>query len=200
MSLPARKRTTDRKQVREAARQESSKHLLAKSNVANARGPVTGLKLAPIHETNAWIELVEAKPYALDLGMSLHTPNSLRSLERGWDDRWLQLTLTKFFAALDRKTFGGASCRRHTNRLVVLQRADGVGWHAHVQIATPKRFTQVEFAELAKGVWLNVLHGHTSGPFGKQLFWCEPVDASHMPYMLRGLHINTVDEENTRLS
>ena len=156
--------------------------------------------LSPVRERDEWIEFVEMKPYNLDLAMSWHSPNSLRIAERGWDERWLQMKLLSYFVELDRHVFGAASCRRHTDRLVVLQHADGVGWHAHGQIRTPKRFSQVEFAELAKSVWLGSLKGHTLGPFGRQLFWSEPAIAGHLPYILKELNRNKVDEENTRLT
>lgn len=171
-----------------------------RSNLCGGRERVHGLQLAPAHERDKWIELVEGKPYVLDLGMCWNTPNSLRQAERGWDDLWLQLTLTTYFAELDRRVFGGASCRRHTNRIVVLQKADGVGWHAHAQIMTPRHFSQVEFAKLAKEVWLGLLHGHTKGPFGRPLFWCEPVLTGHLSYILSNLSTNKVDEQNTHLT
>lgn len=179
---------------------EASESVSLNDNVKDALAPVIGFRLSPPREKEEWIKFVAAKPYQLDLGMCFHAPNALRQAEKGWDDRWLQLLLTKFFAELDRRVFGGASCRRHTNRLVVLQSADGVGWHAHVQIMTPKRFSQVELAELAKEVWLAVVGGKNTGPFQRPLFWSEPVADGHLPYMLTKLDTNKVDEQNTRLT
>jgi len=179
---------------------EASECVGLNANVKDALAPVIGFRLSPPREKEEWIEFAAGKPYRLDLGMCFHAPNSLRQAQKGWDDRWLQLLLSSFFTELDRRVFGGASCRRHTNRLVVLQKADGVGWHAHAQIMTPKRFSQVEFAELAKEVWLAILGGKQTGPFQKPLFWSEPVADGHLPYMLTNLDTNKVDEQNTRLT
>lgn len=46
---------------------------------------------------------------------------------------WAEKQVLRFFRNLDRKVFGKASTRHglRTNRFVVLEKAEGVGWHVH---------------------------------------------------------------------
>jgi hypothetical protein len=158
--------------------------------------------LNPIRERDTIMDWVRPLPTALDLAFSLHVPASLRWQEQGWDEQWLSKRLKHFFTDLDRKALGAANRRKHLHldRLVVLHQSPNVGWHAHCQITTPQCLSQDQLALLAERLWLRSLGPHARGKFQQRLFWCEPVVAGHMPYMLGHLSKDTVDWENTLLT
>jgi hypothetical protein len=73
-----------------------------------------------------------------DTEFAFNMDNRKRGLEGGFGTdesaaNWAEKQVLIFFRDLDRKIFGKASTRHglRTNRFVVLERAEGVGWHAH---------------------------------------------------------------------
>ena len=133
------------------------------ANVKCALASVIGFRLSPLREKDEWIEFVAESHIGSILAcVSTHPMRCARQRRGGRSVA--TAAVDQFFAELDRRVFGGASCRRHTNRLVVLQSADGVGWHAHVQIMTPKRFTRSN-SQSWQGIWIALLGGKKTGPF-----------------------------------
>jgi len=73
-----------------------------------------------------------------DTEFAFNMDNRKRGFEGGFGTdenaaNWAESQVLIFFRDLDRKVFGKASTRHglRTNRFVVLERAEGVGWHAH---------------------------------------------------------------------
>ena len=97
-----------------------------------------------------------AKSVDWDLCVTLNVPDRLRVIEDGWDDRWLEIELKKYFSDVDRAVFGPALHRKgnHVLRWVVLEWAQGVDWHAHALLKTPDSFSRDDYLQLLKMKWL----------------------------------------------
>ena len=131
-----------------------------------------------------WQEWLLSSRHGWDVGICLHVPNSLRVAENGWDERWLQRRLSRFFNQLDRRIHKAAHRNRGVRvaRCVALERTDLVGWHAHAMLATPTGWQHEDFIQLMRKLWHEDLGSYRACRFENQLFWAEPISNNYGSY------------------
>ena len=88
-------------------------------------------------------------------------------------------------------------------RLVTLEHADGVGWHAHGLMATPKGHDRSELINWATWMWLEELGGEYENSFVPYLVQAAPTRGHYLGYITKTLgnalddKVGTIDLVNT---
>lgn len=123
----------------------------------------------------------------LNLACCWHASDFLRDQQGGRDETWLQRHLSTYFNKLVMRVYGHMPVRLRPNiaRLITLEHADGVGWHAHGLVATPAHMTSNEFSMILHELWIEQMGNCHFGSFGKRIFWCEQSGSGYLPYILK---------------
>jgi hypothetical protein len=116
-------------------------------------------------QRTAWLTHVGSQDLQFDISICWHAPNRLLQAELGslvdadrvgWSAHWLQRKLKHYLNKLDRKVLKSAHRDKHIKiwRLVTLEYTEGVGWHAHALMATPKGHEQQKIINWATWMWV----------------------------------------------
>jgi hypothetical protein len=145
----------------------------------------------------AYIKWVKQYRDTLDVCATLHTPIAMKAAENGWDSDFLQKQLWRYFNNLDRRVFKAAHRNRAVRlyRWVTLEKSETVGWHAHISISTPDNFTQAEFIDLAKTLWLKQIARYTNPKFKSRLSVIEPIEGEFFRYSVKSIR-GTKEDSN----
>lgn len=149
-----------------------------------------------------------AKLIDWDLCLTLNVPNRLRTIEGGWDDRWLERELIKYFRDVDRSIFGRARQRKGYGvlRWIVLEWSPGVDWHAHILVRTPDQLTQDAYLQLLKEKWHKRRDRFCTEDFKPFLFHAQVRKGDFFYYTIKNVfgrafkNRGTFDAENSKLS
>jgi hypothetical protein len=151
---------------------------------------------------------IDAPSHQFDVAVCLHVPSSLRQDEKGWDDIWLEKKLHYFFNRLDRQVLRSAHRRRkqRIHRVVVLEHAPSVGWHAHALLSSQDTGVGVEkLCNMIKLLWLEELGPYRHDWSAPRLAWAERNDGAYGAYLTKHLsasahnEIAKIDLGNTQL-
>ncbi len=111
-----------------------------------------------------------------DLIATMHMPRlaqaKLASTGGGDDSAALSRQLMHCFNRLDRKIFGQGHrrCGQRVKRMVVLEFATTVGWHAHLLMQTPAEVGPINTGALLEKLWLKQFRGFLTKDFENRLF------------------------------
>ena len=124
---------------------------------------------------NALNEWEAVKAIDWELAVCLHMPKAMQVNLGGQSRAALQRLLSRYFNAMDRRLFKNAHKRRgvRTNRFVVLEYSPKVGWHAHVLVSSPRRFSPSRYKAFLRQYWLRFTAKQTKLAFRPHLFWAE---------------------------
>lgn len=120
---------------------------------------------APIDQQDEWATYVNSLGVNFDISICWHAPTKLLRAELGgivdadrvgWSAHWLQRKLKYCLNKLDRRVLKSAHRDKHVKiwRLVTLEYADGVGWHAHALMATPEGHDRSKIINWATWMWI----------------------------------------------
>jgi hypothetical protein len=100
------------------------------------------------------------------------------------DEVSLSGELTHCFNRLDRRIFGSAHRNKGVRvpRYVGLEKADEVGWHAHVLFRTPERISPAEMISMLHRLWIGQMRGFGARFCKERLFWAEPITGHYDLY------------------
>lgn len=133
------------------------------THFANVQKPMW--QTTPIDQQDEWATYVTSLGVSFDISICWHAPNRLLRAELGslvdadrvgWSAHWLQRKLKHCLNKLDRRVLKSAHRDKHVKiwRLVTLEYADGVGWHAHALMATPKGHDRSKIINWATWMWI----------------------------------------------
>lgn len=144
--------------------------------------PVAKTRLRKAHA--AWMEEWVG---GWDLAACLHVPNSMRAAQAGWGWEWLQRHVAIYFKTVDACVFNTRNGKdvSSVKRFIVYEHADGVGWHAHILLATPDHISRDDYVLLLRNKWQRRVQRFCDGIFDEHLFYCEPVRGRYMDYCLK---------------
>jgi hypothetical protein len=130
-----------------------------------------------------------APQFQWDICATWHIPNALREKHGGWDDRWHECKMRKYFNAVDRRIYKAAHKNRgqRVSRWMVMERAGGVGWHSHGLLQTPAHMTHEAFIDELCGLWHRHCGIKNASRFQSYLFEAELVKADFLGYTIKGL-------------
>lgn len=157
------------------------------------------------HQTKAQTEL---RTWAYDrsrdfeLGVCLCFPATMKQAERGYDARWAQVQLSRFFNKMDRRLFGNDHKRRgvRLERLVVLEHAPNIGWHAHLAMPVPAGMAGLRFPNLIRKLWLDRIKPFANRTNIETYCWVEPITGVYADYALKWIDTRFDDEKIDDLS
>jgi hypothetical protein len=128
----------------------------------------------------------------LDIEWSLacrwHGSNSLRAQQQGGaGPDWLEQHLRHSLNVLDRQLFGAAYCKhkRRIERVVVLEYAYSVGWHAHGLFAVPSGLHPTKIAKLQDRIWRHQMQDTKHGTRKLDYFWHNERSGEYLGYILK---------------
>lgn len=123
-----------------------------------------------------------------DICVTWHVPNDMRDRDSGWDDRWLECEMRKYFNAVDRRIFKAAHKNRGERlaRWITLERAGGVGWHSHALLKTPPQMSHQDLIDLLLRFWHKHCKMKNASCFQSYLFKAELVKADYLGYAIKG--------------
>jgi len=119
-----------------------------------------------------------------------HAPDAMRRYYRGYTEDWLAKELTRYFNKVDRRIFKAAHKNRgiRLQRVITLEHDDNVGWHAHGIVECAQNMDEAQTYALLETLWLEHTNRFSTGKFEKHLFWSEPDQGYHLPYIVKRLH------------
>ena len=136
-----------------------------------------------------------------DVACCWHTSKTLRKLQNGHDEQWLQRQLSAYFSKLIKRVYTHIphKHRPHISRFITLEHNDYVGWHAHGVIATPSHMSQDQFIAILEELWVEQAGVGSTEAFKRHLCWFQPLTGNYKHYMLKSA-INLHDDlpENFR--
>lgn len=137
-----------------------------------------------------------------DVAVCLCFPAEMKQVESGYDDRWAQLHISRFFNRIDRRLFKNEHKRKgkRIERLVVLEHAPTVGWHAHIALPCPSGWTSVSFANLLRREWFDEIKRHARGLNIETYCWVKPIEGHYADYTLKWISPHLNDEKVDELS
>jgi len=124
-----------------------------------------------------------------DISVTWHVPNSLRERNNGWDDRWHECEMRKYFNAVDRRIYKAAHKNRGQRvlRWMVMERAGGVGWHSHGLLQTPLHMSHEAFIDELKSLWLKHCGMKNDERFKSRLFEAKLIESNFLGYTIKGI-------------
>ncbi len=143
-----------------------------------------------VSTTTALCDWVKQKNIVWDVCATLHVPEAMRVVERGWTADWLSSLLSRYFNQLDRRIFKAAHRNREVrlHRWVTLEHSDGVGWHAHVLLQTPTIIDQAALITLAGDIWHRRYAQYATAQFKSRLCVVEAVNGNFFYYANKSAH------------
>ena len=84
-----------------------------------------------------------------------HVPNAMRKHYKGYDEHWLSKELTRYLNKVDRCIFKAAHKNKGARlpRIITLEYAEAVGWHAHGLLDCAKGMNEDETISVLKRCW-----------------------------------------------
>lgn len=96
--------------------------------------------------------------------------------------------LRRYFAGVDARIFPDQS-RKHRPklyRLVVLEHAEGVGWHMHGLVSSPKHSSITNTNHILRGQWYQALGEITDDRMDtRRFYWSDIHQTEYIPYCLK---------------
>lgn len=136
-----------------------------------------------------------------------HVPIAMKRYHCRFDERWLSTQINRYFKNVDRRIFKTAH-KKHNKRLqriITLEYADKVGWHAHGLIEHAPNLSNIATAEILKEEWLRHTKQFAPAYFEKHQIYLAPDYGSYLGYMTKNIDwLNekaqaTLDTNNTFL-
>lgn len=136
-----------------------------------------------------------------------HIPNAMKRYYCRFDERWLSTQINRYFKNVDRRIFKTAH-KKHNMRLqriITLEKADKVGWHAHGLIKNAPNLSNYKTAEILKDEWLKHTKKFAQAYFEKHQIYLAPDYGSYLGYMTKNIDwlnekaLATLDTNNTFL-
>jgi hypothetical protein len=131
-----------------------------------------------------------------DLAVCLHMPKVIQAEHGNQSRKALQQLLSRYFNRMDRRLFKSAHKRRgmRSDRFVVLEYSQKVGWHAHMLVRAPRRFSAAKYKAFLQLFWLKFTEEQTNLTFRPHLFWAEAnLDDGYLRYCLKHVRKNADD-------
>lgn len=169
---------------------------------------------ASVDQKSAWVAYVNSLGLNFDISICWHAPNALLWAELGglvdadsvgWSAHWFQKKLKHYLNKLDREVLRSAHRRKHVKiwRLVTLEHAEGVGWHAHALMATPEGHSRSKVMNWAAWMWMAELGDAYQNSFVPYLVQASPSRGKYLSYITKTLgqsdddKVGTIDLVNT---
>lgn len=133
---------------------------------------------------------INNQPYNFNIAVSWHLPASYKAANGAYDDVAFSSCLRKYFNKLDATVFKSAYWRKRVRlaRAIVLEYADGVGWHAHGVICTQfSKLPEEQIIKLITSKWHKHLGRFGRGSFSDHLVYAEPRTGPYVRYMTKNL-------------
>ena len=143
-----------------------------------------------------------------NLAVCIHVPKAMRIIEKGYDDRWLQVQIRHCLNIFDRLAFKSAYTKHgfRSFRLVTLEWKQGVGWHAHIAMVVPMHLSHEEAAQLLEHAWKKHTKRYKNRGFEDRMFWAEELRTEYSSYCIKNIpswntenYRGFFDEENSNL-
>ena len=147
-----------------------------------------------------------------NIAVTWHVPEPMRAFYNGYNQRWryiedwLSNELRRYLNKVDRHIYKAAHKNRSMRlpRIITLEHADTVGWHAHGLLTNPPHLDEPTTQQILATHW----HRHTArfatARFEQRLFWAEPVNGNYLGYITKhtkhlGGTLGFIDLSNTYL-
>ena len=116
-----------------------------------------------------------------------HVPNAMRKHYKGYDEHWLSKELTRYLNKVDRYIFKASFTNRGVRlpRIITLEYAEGVGWHAHGLLDCAAGMNEDETITVLKSFWEKQTHRFSTAKFETHISYFSYDQGTYLPYCLK---------------
>ena len=170
---------------------ESKRAAFASLKVANGkrrlRLPLSVERKKLIEAHIAWINGQKDK---CDLAVSLHLPYHLAHTKDALPTLLIEKHVDAFFRKVEKRVFSRTELirlRKVIKRFIVLEEADGVGFHLHMAMLLPFRMNFCEFIGILKDLWIKFWAGQKRTFPREHAVWAEAITGDYVSYSLKNI-------------
>lgn len=123
-----------------------------------------------------------------NLAVCLHFPYSIAHTQDVEPTAAIEKEINWLLKGLAKRVFSKTNFvrrRAKLQRLVVLERAEGVGLHIHMVVQVPGNIMMGKVIRILRELWERFWNGRQKSFTTERVFWAEPISGNYFPYSVK---------------